>query len=184
MRRLNLSNVMFLLTSSTFILKELNMKIALIIAALAVTTGAFAQTSDSFLLQGTVVSTCSVAITAVPAATALDLVGAGHTGTNVASFTSTTNDLDGMQLSINDDNGGLLVNQTDGSYDIAYTVDYSGSSTGNDSAGIAPTVAPANLDAIAAPGDITGDIDINITADATLPDGSYEANLTISCATL
>jgi len=160
------------------------MKIALIIAALAVTTGAFAQTSDSFLLQGTVVSTCSVAITAVPAATALDLAGAGHAGTNVASFTSTTNDLNGMQLSINDDNGGLLVNQSNGAFDIAYTVDYSAASTGNNSPGISPAVAPANLDSIAAPGNITGNIDINVTANPALPDGSYEANLTISCATL
>ena len=160
------------------------MKIALIIAALAVTSGVFAQTSDSFLLQGTVVSSCSVAITAAPAATALDLTGAGHAGTNVASFTSTTNDLDGMQLSFNGDSAGLLVNQSNAAYDIAYTLDYSGSSTGNDSAGLSALVAPANLDSIAAPGTITGDLDINVTADPTLPDGSYEANVTISCATL
>jgi len=159
------------------------MKFALIIAALALTTGAFAQTSDSFLLQGTVVSTCSVAITADPAATALDLA-AGEAATQVASFTSTTNDLDGMALEINGDTAGVLVNQTNASFDIAYDLDYNATTTGNNAAAISPVVAPSALDSIAAPGDINGTLDINITGDPALPDGSYEANVTISCATL
>ena len=160
------------------------MKIALIVAVLSLSTGVFAQTSDSFLLQGTVVSSCDVTITAQPAASALDLAGAGHAGTNVAAIVANTNDLDGMQLSINGDTAGVLVNQTNPAFTIGYSLDYSGSSTGNDSAGIVPVVAPANLDAIAAPGSITANLDVNVTANPALADGVYQANVTVSCATL
>ena len=160
------------------------MKIALIVSMLSFTTGVFAQTSDSFLLQGTVVSACDVTVTAQPVASALDLTVAGHTATNVAAIVANTNDLDGMQLSINGDTAGVLVNQTDGSFTIPYSLDYSSASTGNNSPGIIPVVAPANLDAIAAPGSITANLDVNITADPALADGIYQANVTVSCATL
>lgn len=160
------------------------MKIIFTLVALTFTTQVFAQTSDSFLLRGTVAKVCDVAVTADAAATALDLTSAGHSNTLVASIVSSTNSISGMRLDINGDTASELVHTTAPANTIAYTLDYTATTTSNDAAGISVVVAPAALDNIASNGPLNGTLGINITADPSLVDGDYEANVTIACVTL
>lgn len=149
-----------------------------------VSTGAFAATQGSFILRGTVAKTCEVTVTAKPIAGTLDLTGSGHSAVNVASIVSSSNSLTGMKLTIAGDTAGTLVNQSDATKSIPYTLQYAGTSTGNNKAAFSVTTTATDLDQISAAGAINGELAVNITANSSLPSGVYEANVTVSCVTL
>ena len=142
-----------------------------------------AQTgSDTFLLQGAVTSFCIVNIVPEPVATNLDIIGAGHTGTRVAAIQVFSNATAlATSIGISDDTNGLLENQSDVSYNVPYTLDYSSPDTGNSVSGYSPTTTPTQLDFQIGPGGFNGVLDINLTANPALPAGDYQANVTIEC---
>lgn len=144
----------------------------------------FAQTgNDATLLRGEVLSTCYVQITPEAVATNLDLIGAGHTNTKVADVQVFSNATAmATAIGISDDTGALLVNQDDGSFDVPYTLNYSSVDTGNSAPNFAPTTTPTTLDFRVGVGGFSGVLEINLTADPTLPAGDYQANVTIACS--
>lgn len=144
----------------------------------------FAQTgSDATLLRGEVLSTCYVQITPDAVATNLDLTGAGHTNTQVANVEVFSNSIAiATAIGLNDDTGGLLVNQSDASFDIPYTLNYSSVDTGNSNPNFAPTTTTTILDFRIGVGGFSGVLEINVTPDPTLPAGDYQANVTVACA--
>lgn len=143
----------------------------------------FAQTgSDSLILQGAVTSFCIVNINPEPVATNLDIIGAGHSGTRVAAIQVYSNATAlATSIGISDDTNGLLENQSDTSYNIPYTLDYSSTDTGNTVNGYSPTTTPTQLDFQIGPGGFNGVLDINLTANPALPAGDYQANVTVEC---
>lgn len=160
------------------------MKFIFTLCAILISGGAFAATSGSFLLKGNVPKNCKITVTPTAAATTLDLYSAGHSGTKVASFTSSTNSKNGMRIDISGDTAGTLVNTASATDTIAYSLDYVATTTGNNASALSVGTTAASLDSITSKGDIDGDLNINVTADANLADGDYEANVTLECVTL
>lgn len=141
------------------------------------------QAQDDFILRGQVLSTCFVQIADEAVATNLDLTVAGHTSTPVATvsvFTNTTSI--GSAIGINDDTGSLLVNQSDATQTVPYTLNYNSADTGTTNNNIVvPSPTPFVLDFKVSNGGFSGVLSINVAADPALEEGSYEANVTISC---
>lgn len=139
--------------------------------------------SDQFLLKGRVLSTCFVQVTEETVATNLDLTNSGHSSTKVATVQLHSNSLAfASAIGVNDDTGGKLVNTADPSQFIPYTLNYASTDTGRSQNGFIPPIgSPTLLDYIIGNTGFTADLFVNITPDANLVDGDYEANIVVSC---
>lgn len=143
----------------------------------------FSKTSSSFQLRGTVPSKCAVEISTETISLNLDLINSGHSNIKVAEVSLETNSIRFISsLMIQGNTNGTLVNTSNPSFSIPYTLSYVSSDTGNtlDSFSLLPNL-PISLDQIKKNKKFKGDLMINIIPDPNLPDGDYETSISVFC---
>lgn len=139
------------------------------------TTSAFAATSGTLLLQGSVAQKISVEVTAASVASVLDLATA-QTDLKVGSVNLKSNSKTGYKLKISSANLGKL-KRVGGSEVFSFTLKYAGSSVGLSTAA-GTTITNASGSVV----NVTNDLNISYAAAAaeTMVEGSYEDTLTLA----
>ena len=149
------------------------------LATLAITslvsTGAFASTTGTLLLNGTVPAVLSIDVSAEAVASNLPL-DTTQTDTKVATITEISNSNTGYNVSISSANEGQLVHESVSSSVINYTLKYDGAivDLSGDSFSY-PTAASVN---------VQRDVDISYTGidHADLIQGTYSDTVTFTIA--
>jgi len=98
-------------------------KIFVLALAITTMTSAFAATTGTLLLKGTVPRLLDITVTAQPIASTLPL-NTTQTNTVVASVNEKSNSVTGYKVSISSANAGKLVHQSVSSSSINYTLRY------------------------------------------------------------
>ena len=153
------------------------MKLKTLVLATAIfSTGAFAASWDTLLIQGTVALVNEIKVN--PEAKAIDLdILLGEVGTKIAVVDETSNNLDGYTIQMSSANDGVLWNTEDNSKSTPYELSYDGA------AYAAPTSVAATVKTVASLTGLTtnnSDLLINLTAFPTAPAGVYTDTLTFS----
>lgn len=107
---------------------------------------------------------------------ALDIVG-GESNKLVASAAETSNNLAGYKIFVSSATDGELRNTTDSSKKTTYQVSYAGSGA------VTPTSAGVQVKNVSSLSGLTtnnSNINVDVTAYATAPAGTYEDTLTIT----
>ena len=149
--------------------------IGFLISSLSISV--FAATNGTLALSGSVAKSSSIVITPTGTAnTSLDIL-AGQSNVKVGSAAETSNDLSGYTISISSPTGGFLQNSGDVTKKTAYTISYNGGGP------VTPTVGGVsvkNVSSLAGLVTNNSDININVTAFATAPSGTYSDTLTVT----
>ena len=159
--------------------KLMTVLLGILVAATALT----AALTDNGEIAANISQTTAVAVTAYPTNTTTGTPAAISDGTGVAGaivvqgVTIDDNSINGWDLQVDSANSGVLINQTDGTTTIAYTLDMSASTGGTLGAGLAITAAsPLVLNGGA------GSEAITATGTATIATTAYAFNLTMDIA--
>lgn len=156
------------------------MKTKSIIAALAfltISSQAFAASTGTLLLQGTIAAVNDIVVTPNAANnTSLNIL-AGESGKNVGSVQEQSNNLNGYKIFISSATGGFLVHTINSASKTSYKIGYNGAAT------VTPTVAPVQVKNVSSLSGLTT-ANSAVTADVTAyPNGIaglYQDTLTIS----
>lgn len=145
-------------------------------ATILSTTGAFAATSGTLYLKGTVPALLSISVSPESVASSLPL-NTSQTDTKVASVNETSNSNTGYEVSISSQNAGKLVHESVSSSSINYSLKYGTSSV---------NLASGQTFTYASPASVNKDSDISITytgvPHASLIQGDYEDTVTFTIA--
>lgn len=148
----------------------------LTIGSLLSVSSAYAATSGTLLLKGTVAPILSIDVQANASATTLDLVN-GEPDTVIANVAEQSNAANGYTVTLSSQNAGQLVNQTLNSQVVDYTLTYGGQlydlSTGD---GVFTDGNPGTGQVV------NKDVSINIVGNNTLAAGDYTDTVTFTIA--
>jgi hypothetical protein len=144
---------------------------------LAVTAPAWAASSDTLLLQGSVTAVNDIAVTAVAGVNdSLDITG-GVSGLTVANVAETSNNLAGYKITMASANAGELRNTADATKKTTYTVSYDGA------AAVTPGTSAAQVKNVSSLSGLTTNssaLQVNVTAYPAAPAGTYNDTLTLA----
>lgn len=153
-------------------------KLTLSVLALSLLgASAFAASSGTLTLRGTVAAVNDVVVTPNGDNLLLNIT-AGETGKLVASVAETSNNLAGYKIFISSPTGGELRNTSDATKKTTYQIKYNGSATA-----VTPTVSGAQVKNVASLTGLTtanSNVNVVVAAFATAPAGTYEDTLTVS----
>lgn len=151
-------------------------KLLFIVAGLMASTTAFAVSTGTLTISGTVVAINDIVITPVNNTT-LNIIG-GETDRKVADVSETSNSSTGYKILMSSLNSSKLVNGSAATKSTAYKVSYQNgtyvSLTSSDQ--VVKTTSTSEL--------VTdsSSVRVNVTAYATAPAGTYSDTITISIA--
>ncbi|XGC81037.1 hypothetical protein ACES2L_00900 [Bdellovibrio bacteriovorus] len=148
-----------------------------VLATLMTSNVAFAATSGTVLLQGTVAAATDISVVENTANnTSLNIVG-GESNKNVATATETSNNLAGYKVKISSATAGELRNTSDVTKKTTYKIAYDGATA------VSPTVAGVvvkNVTSLSGLTSATSNVNVDVTAYSTAPAGLYSDTLTIA----
>lgn len=154
-----------------------SLRVASVLLTTIAFSSAFAASSGTLLLQGTVSSVNDIVVTPNTANnTSLNIVD-GETGKNVASVLETSNNLAGYSISISSATGGELRHTVDASKKTTYKISYDGNTS------VTPSISGTtvkNVSSLSGLTNDTSDVAVDVDAFATAPAGVYSDTLTIS----
>lgn len=152
-------------------------KLTLSVMALSLLgSSAFAVSSGTLTLRGTVAAVNDIVITPNGDNLLLNIT-AGETNKLVASAAETSNNLLGYKIFIASPTGGELRNTSDATKKTTYKISYNGA------AAVTPTVGGVQVKNVASLTGLTtanSNVNVQVTAYATAPAGTYEDTLTLS----
>lgn len=138
---------------------------------------AFAATSGTLLLQGTVNDIYDIVVTPNAAThKSLDIV-AGESNLNVASVAETSNNLNGYKIRVSSPTGGELRHTVDATKKTNYTISYDGGSS------ITPTTSGVVVKTVTSLSGLTTNtslVAVDVVALSNAVSGTYQDTLTIS----
>lgn len=152
------------------------MKKTIVSAIALLSSTAFAAGTGTLNIQGTVALVNDITITANANATALSVTG-GETNKLVASVTETSNNLNGYKINAKSLHASQLVHSVDGTKKTPYTLSYNG--------GTAITLTAVdqqvkNVSSLSGLTTASSNMNVNVTAYANAPAGTYNDTITIS----
>jgi hypothetical protein len=154
----------------------MNMKTAITMIALLLSTSVFAASTGTLVISGTVAPINDLSITVDAAANNLNITG-GEVGKKVATVSETSNSLTGYSISMRSANGSQLKHTVDSSKQTSYTVSYDGG---------AYTTLSTSDQVVKNSGSLSGltsdssEVKVNVVAHPTAPAGVYSDTITIS----
>jgi hypothetical protein len=150
-------------------------KMLMMILVLATTT-AFAASTGTIFLSGTIAPINDLQITPLAAATNLNVIS-GENNRLVATVTETSNSLNGYKILMRSLNASKLVNTVNSAYKAAYTVSYDGGSPMSLSTSDQEVKNSGSLNGLTTD---NSDVKVNVTAYPTGPAGTYSDTITVS----
>jgi len=148
----------------------------LILAVLAFSSAVFAASTSTLLLEGSVVSTNEINITAEAIATNLNILQ-GETGAKVAIVEETSNNRAGYVIQMSSLHAGKLQHASDNTKSTPYQLSYDGGSYKS------PTTIPVTVKTVSSLSALTtvnSDVLINVTDYPTAIAGVYSDVVTFS----
>jgi hypothetical protein len=150
-------------------------------ALLLASTAANAALTDTLILRGTIAPTCSLKVTADPAATALDLTSAA--ALKVGSLNVICNNAKGYSVTAASTTAGKLIETTNGTSAVPYQVTIVGVSGVG---AVQPTIAGiqiASNGTTSAPINRTSDINFNTMTNSNSMAGTFQDTVTFTLST-
>ncbi len=139
---------------------------------------AFAGTTASLFLKGTVAAITEISVAADPAAQAL-AISVGSSNLKVATVSETCNDKDGYDIFMSSLNGGKLVHSVDNTKSTSYQIAYGGAAL------VAPSITPNKIKTVNSLSGLTtntSDVKITVTSAPNAVAGDYNDTLTFTIA--
>ena len=156
--------------------KEFEMKKILVTMMMVLASSAFAASTGTLFLSGTVAAVNDLEITPNSSATSLDIVS-GEINKLVATVKETSNSLTGYRIMMRSANSSKLMNTLNNSKNTDYTISYDGSSyfvlSNSDQ-------VVKNVSALVGLTTNSSDIKVNVSPYGTAPAGTYVDTVTIS----
>ncbi|ASG23492.1 hypothetical protein Y958_13870 [Nitrospirillum viridazoti CBAmc] len=140
------------------------------LAATLVSAPALADTSGSIKLSGTVIQSCTVAVT--DAGATLNILS-GSSNVAVGSVVENCNDGAGYTITVASANNGTLKSSATGAQAVSYTTTYDGTNGSGSSFAVTRSGAQFNK---------TSNVSVTVPANAQAIAGSYADTLTITIA--
>lgn len=151
--------------------------LAAALTTVSVSTAAFAASSATLILQGTIGAVNDITVAANGSNNTTLNIASGETAKNVGTATETSNNILGYKITISSPTDGQLRNQTDSTLFTTYKVAYNGA------AAVTPTVAGVvvkNVAALTALTTATSAIAVDVVALPNGAAGTYMDTLTVS----
>lgn len=147
-----------------------------VLAVILASSMVSAAPTGTLTLRGTVAVIADVVVTPNGDNLTLDIVN-GESDKAVASVAETSNNLAGYKIFISSPTDGELQNTSDTSVKTTYQIRYDGAGA------VTPTIAGVEVKDVASLSGLTtnnSSVNVDVTAFATAPAGTYEDTLTIS----
>ena len=159
------------------------MKKLLLFSALTMLTATAAQAAltDTLVLRGTIAPTCSIAVSALAAATTLDLTATA--AVKVATVNVTCNNAKGYNVKVSSTTAGNLLETTNGVSAVPYELTIVGASGG---AAVQPSVAGiqiASNGSTTTPINRTSDLNFAVRTNTNAMAGTFQDTVTFTLAT-
>lgn len=150
------------------------MRLAAILAGLTVAVAATGAVSGNLTISGQVNTVFAITVTADQAASQLDIEN-GADRTTVATINEVSNNPGGYKITMESQNNGRLVNDTNNSSSIAYQISYNGATDLNPS-NSAQTVK--TVGSLSSPANVQSTVAISFDGKADALGGTYSDRLT------